>query len=209
MIAWLTAAQAAGRTVSGPRAQRRTVVWQEARWPGSFTCRRSLRNDVESERTFWPAFLAPTIRGSWAAACFDAIVGGLRELPSVDGKSCRRMADFLAEVGRSDRSWPGVGADTFLSTAKDNRKEATHTLLEDSPVASVMLTLGRRGVNWSGKPQELYQGIEKSWVPGLDLEVAGKRSACLPANCAASHPNFAYMDFPSALRAKAAIVSSP
>jgi hypothetical protein len=54
-----------------------------------------------------------------------------------------------------------VGADTFVSTYKDNRKEATHVLLEDSPVTTVMLALARRGINWSGKPQELYQGVLK------------------------------------------------
>jgi hypothetical protein len=48
-----------------------------------------------------------------------------------------------------------------VSTYKDNCKEATHALLEDSPVATVMLALGRGGVNWSGKPQELYQVLVK------------------------------------------------
>ena len=34
-------------------------------------------------------------------------------------------------------------------------------LLEDSPVTTVMLALARRGINWSGKPQERYQGVLK------------------------------------------------
>ena len=90
----------------------------------------------------------------------DAIAGGLRELPSVDLKELPRMADF-AEWGEAIGRSLGWGADTFVSTYKDNRKEATHVLLEDSPVATVMLALARGGINWSGKPQELYQGVVK------------------------------------------------
>ena len=112
-----------------------------------------------TERTFWPAFRAdyPRILGG----VLDAIVGGLRELPSVDLKELPRMADF-AEWGEAIGRGLGWGADTFVSTYKDNRKEATHALLEDSPVATVVLALARGGINWSGKPQELYQTISKS-----------------------------------------------
>ena len=108
-----------------------------------------------TERTFWPAFRAdyPRILGG----VLDAIVGGLRELPSVDLKELPRMADY-AEWGEATSRGLGWGAETFVSTYKDNRKEATQVLLEDSPVASVMLALARIGVNWSGKAQELYQG---------------------------------------------------
>ncbi len=35
-------------------------------------------------------------------------------------------------------------------------------LLEDSPVATVVLALARNGINWSGKPQELYQAVVKN-----------------------------------------------
>jgi Na+-driven multidrug efflux pump len=55
----------------------------------------------------------------------------------------------------------GWGADTFISTYKDNRKEATQTLLEDSLVATVLIALARTGVSWSGKPQLLYEAIVK------------------------------------------------
>ena len=89
-----------------------------------------------TERTFWPAFRAdhPRILGG----VLDAIVGGLRELPSVDLKTLPRMADY-AEWGEATGRGLGWGAGAFLSTYKDNRKEATEALLEDSPVASVVL----------------------------------------------------------------------
>ncbi len=113
----------------------------------------------QTERAFWPAFRAdyPRILGG----VLDAIVGGLRELPSVKLPDLPRMADF-AEWGEATSRALGWGADTFLSTYKDNRKEATQILLEDSPVATVMIALARKGVQWSGKPQDLYNAVVKS-----------------------------------------------
>ena len=64
-----------------------------------------------TERTFWPAFRAdyPRILGG----VLDAIVGGLRELPSVDLKELPRMADY-AEWGEATSRGLGWGADTFI-----------------------------------------------------------------------------------------------
>ena len=44
----------------------------------------------------------------------DAIVGGLRELPSVNLTDLPRMADY-AECGEAISRSPGWGADTFIS----------------------------------------------------------------------------------------------
>ena len=109
-----------------------------------------------TERTIWPAFRAdyPRILGG----VFDAIAGGLRELPSVDLKELPRMADF-AEWGEATGRGLGWGASTFISAYNDNRKEATELLLDDSQVAAVLIGLGRVGVNWSGTPMELYRSI--------------------------------------------------
>jgi hypothetical protein len=41
-------------------------------------------------------------------------------------------------------------------------------LLEDSPVANLMLTFARKGVNWFGTPLELYRTI---------VQIAGKTPA--------------------------------
>ena len=114
---------------------------------------------LQSEATFWSAFRAdyPRILGG----VLDAIVGGLRELPSVKLTELPRMADY-AEWGEATSRGLGWGADTFVSTYKDNRKEATHMLLDDSPVATVMLALGKVGGNWSGKTQDLYEAIVKA-----------------------------------------------
>ncbi len=90
----------------------------------------------------------------------DAIVGGLRELPSVNLTDLPRMADY-AEWGEATSRGLGWGADTFITTYKDNRKEATQILLEDSPVATVVIALARKGLYWSGKPQDLYNAVVK------------------------------------------------
>ena len=113
----------------------------------------------QSEGTFWSAFRAdyPRILGG----VLDAIVSGLRELPSVNLTELPRMADY-AEWGEAISRGLGWGADTFVSTYKDNRKEATEVLLEDSPVGTVMLALARIGGNWSGKTQDLYKAIVKA-----------------------------------------------
>jgi hypothetical protein len=111
-----------------------------------------------AEGKFWPGFRAdyPRILGS----VLDAIVGGLRELPSVDLKKLPRMADY-AEWGEATSRGLGWGAETFLSTYNTNRKEATEAMLEDSLVATIMLMLARNGITWSGTPLELYRTVSK------------------------------------------------
>jgi energy-coupling factor transporter ATP-binding protein EcfA2 len=66
----------------------------------------------QTERKFWPAFRAdyPRILGG----VLDAIVGGLRELPSVNLTDLPRMADY-AEWGEATSRGLGWGADTFMA----------------------------------------------------------------------------------------------
>ena len=112
-----------------------------------------------TERTFWPEFRAdyPRILG----AMLGAIVGGLRELPSVHLKKLPRMADY-AEWGEATGRGLGWGAGTFLSAYDENRKRATDLMLEDSPVATLVFALAGLGVNWSGTVQQLYERITKT-----------------------------------------------
>ena len=123
-----------------------------------------------SERAFWPTFQAdyPRILGG----VLDAIVGGLRALPSVHLKELPRMADY-AEWGEAVGRGLGWGNEAFLTDYNDNRRVATELLLEDSQVASLMLNFGRLNVNWSGTAQKLYDTVLKtigrqlhsSWPP--------------------------------------------
>ena len=85
-----------------------------------------------SEEEFWNSFkqLRPRILGG----LLDALVGAVRELPSVRLSKLPRMADFARfgeAVGRG-MGWP---PETFLSAYFENRKEASESTLEDSPIA--------------------------------------------------------------------------
>ena len=114
------------------------------------------RTSRRTERDFWPAFRAdyPHIM----SGIFDAIVAGLRELPSVHLTELPRMADY-AEWGEAISRGLGWGADTFMATYNDNRKEATAVVLDDSPVATAALALARTGIEWAGTPRALYQAM--------------------------------------------------
>jgi hypothetical protein len=116
------------------------------------------RTSRRAERTFWPSFREdyPQILGG----AFDAMAGGLRELPSDVLKELPRMADY-AEWGEAVGRSLGWGSQTFLATYNDNRKEATDLILDDSPVAPLLLALGRKGVDWSGTPLQLYEAALK------------------------------------------------
>ncbi len=114
------------------------------------------------EDEFWPAFQRdqPKILGG----LLDAIVGGLRELPSIRLPKMPRMADFAAfgeAIGRT-LQWP---AGTFLEYYDDSRRESAATHLEDSAVANVLLRNALRLDGWSGTASELLsmltQGTSK------------------------------------------------
>jgi hypothetical protein len=94
------------------------------------------------EDEFWAAFNQdqPRILGG----LLDAIVGGMRELPSVQLPTLPRMADFAAfgeAVGRA----LGWKAETVVADYNRNRREATAPQLEDSLVATAMLENAPRG----------------------------------------------------------------
>jgi hypothetical protein len=122
------------------------------------------RTRRRSERGFWPAFRSdyPRILGG----LLDAMAGGLRELPSVDLKELPRMADF-AEWGEAIGRGLGWGANTFLATYNDNRKEATDLILDVSPLAPLLLAIAQKKVDWTGTPLELYQAAAKGAVNKL------------------------------------------
>jgi len=109
------------------------------------------REEVE----FWGSFreLQPRILGG----LLDAVVGALRELPSVRLADLPRMADFARfgeAVGRG-LGWP---PGTFLSAYLENRREATVSSLEDSILATILLEeleLSDGWLNWTASPTEM------------------------------------------------------
>ena len=143
------------------------------------------------EDEFWKAFHAdrPAILG----AVLDAIVGGLRELPSVHLAELPRMADYAMwgeAVGRGLGWEPG----TFLSTYTDNRKEATITDLLDSPLGNVLLQVAHLFTGVSFTPAKLHAALTE--IAGKNVATSAgwpKTTATFSNELAASHPNFACM----------------
>ena len=119
------------------------------------------------EDQFWETFRRdqPPILG----ALFDAVAGGMRDLPSVDVPKLPRMADFAAfaeAVGRALGWKPG----TVLSDYDANRREATATQIEESALATALLERSRYGMKWRGTATELLDELN---------EMVGKKRASL------------------------------
>ena len=106
------------------------------------------------EKEFWRSFRQnqPGILGG----LLDVIVGALREFPSVQLASLPRMADFARfgeAVGRG-LGWPDG---RFLSIYLNNRREATASKLEQSPLGTVLLELLEAhggSLDWTMPPAE-------------------------------------------------------
>ena len=109
------------------------------------------------ETEFWASFQqdSPRILGG----LLDAVAGGMRELPSVQPAQLPRMADFAAfaeAVGRT-LGWP---AETALSDYDQNRRDATMSHLDDSPLATMLLDLSPDFfIDWSGPASELLDEL--------------------------------------------------
>jgi hypothetical protein len=113
------------------------------------------------EDEFWEAFRRdqPRLLGG----LLDAVVGGLRGLPSVELAELPRMADFAAfaeAVGRG-LGWP---AGTVLSDYELNRHDAMAMVVEDSVLATAMLATVRAThsvLNWHGTATEFLEEVGK------------------------------------------------
>ena len=114
-------------------------------------CRRA-------EREFWHAHKAetPAILGG----LLEALVGGLRELPSVRVAELPRMADFacLGEAVGRGLGWP---EGSFLRAYSDNHQESTVTTLEESVLATVLLDSAAMGglVKWTLSATEMLEEL--------------------------------------------------
>ncbi len=114
-----------------------------------------------AESEFWQAFRAD--HAAIFGGLLDAVVGGLRGLPSVNPLKLPRMADFARfgeAVGRG-LGWP---AETFLSIYSDNRREAASASLEDSPLARALLEsseLGGLRTDWKLSPTEMLEELTR------------------------------------------------
>ena len=126
----------------------------------TITSEKRRREEVE----LWDAFHQdqPRILGG----LLDAVVGGLRELPSVKLAELPRMADFAAFAEAVGRAL-GWEAGTVLSDYNANRQDATAAQVEDSVLASFLLEDGcapGNVLNWHGTATEMLEHLRRRWV---------------------------------------------
>jgi hypothetical protein len=92
-------------------------------------------------------------------AVLDALVEGLRNLPSVRCERLPRMADF-AEWGCAVAPALGWDGDSFLRAYAGNQETADDVALEGSPVAQVLLEQTESGLwPWEGTAAELLERL--------------------------------------------------
>jgi hypothetical protein len=106
-----------------------------------------------AEGAFWSAFRAE--HALILGGVLDAIVAGLRELPSVQLPRLPRMADF-ALWGEAVARGLGREHGSFMAAYERSRHEATETALESSPLGSMLLKLAPTILNWECSPTELF-----------------------------------------------------
>lgn len=106
-----------------------------------------MKASFESER--------PAIFG----ALLNAIVFGLRELPTVRLESLPRMADF-AKWATACEGWT-FEEDAFAKAYSRNRRRAVGDVIEADPIASAIVLLMRRDAEWEGRSAELLSELER------------------------------------------------
>ncbi len=113
-------------------------------------------SDRRMESELWSSFQFdyPRILGS----VLDAVVLGMRILPSVELPEVSRMADFAywgEAVGRG-LGWP---EQSFRSAYARNRRAATDSSIDDSAVAEALFRLVPSSLKWSGSTTELHRQL--------------------------------------------------
>jgi hypothetical protein len=109
-----------------------------------------------AEDEFWGKF--QELRPKILAGLLDAIVGGLRELPSVQLADLPRMADF-ALFGEAVGRGLGWAPATFLAAYLENRQQATLSTIEDSILANMLLKIVKQNLGlleWCAPASELH-----------------------------------------------------
>jgi hypothetical protein len=115
--------------------------------------------DRRTESELWSSFQFdyPRILGS----LLDAVVLGLRILPSVELSEVSRMADFGywgEAVGRG-LGWP---EQSFRSAYARNRRVATDSSIDDSAVADALFRSVPSTLKWSGTTSLLHRELTES-----------------------------------------------
>lgn len=111
------------------------------------------------ERELWAE--VDRVRPAVLGALLDAVVRGLRELPSVRLDRLPRMADYATWIQACEPAL-GVPRGTMVAAYTRGRQSMTATTIEASPVGTALLAwLARRpkGWTWGGTAAELLAAI--------------------------------------------------
>jgi hypothetical protein len=124
------------------------------------------RGKRREETEFWESFreVQPRLLGG----LLDAVVGALKELPSVRLVDLPRMADF-ARFGEAMGRGLGWPAEAFLSAYQENRKEATASSLEESVLALKLIKdveLNGGFMNWTISARDMLRNLTDGFRRG-------------------------------------------
>ncbi|HBI47064.1 MAG TPA: hypothetical protein DDY78_30055, partial [Planctomycetales bacterium] len=108
------------------------------------------------EAALWAEF--ERVRPRVLGALLDAVVMGLRELPTTQLASKPRMADFALWVSAAELALPWKRG-AFLTAYMGNRGAANELALEASIICGPILSLTAAAV-WEGTAQELLDALE-------------------------------------------------
>jgi len=111
----------------------------------------------------WAAFEAerPRILG----VLLDAIVEGIRKLPTTRPKTLPRMADFALWATACETALWRAG--TFMSAYNDNLGEVVDGVIEGDPIAAAVRAMMATRTEWTGTASELLRAL---------AEAAGERT---------------------------------
>jgi hypothetical protein len=112
------------------------------------------QNARRAEQEFWSSFRAE--HAQILGGVLDAVVGGIRALPSVALTRLPRMADF-AIWGEAVGRGLGWEPESFMRAYEESRREATEASLESSPLGDLLLRLAPTILNWECSPTEMFQ----------------------------------------------------
>ncbi len=133
-----------------------------------------IRDNRVAEDDFWLAFDAawPRLFG----ALLDAMVVGMRNLPTVRLSVLPRMADFAKWITACE---PGLGwkAGSFLPVYLENRANARSIALEASPIAEAVLDFAVAQQQWIGACEQLLHELNARAVDSVTRRAEWPKSA--------------------------------
>jgi hypothetical protein len=111
----------------------------------------------QTEEAFWHGFRAqhPAILG----ALLDAMVGALRNLPSVEMARLPRLADFATWATAAEECL-GWSPGSFITAYMGNQEVANDLALDASPVVAPLRALASNGA-FSGTPRAVLDELKK------------------------------------------------